>query len=72
MVDKLQALNYTGPSLGNQVDGLLSARHTEAVWGPCGVFGPAPIGAKDCKNIIDFFSGKVKRANVLGISKNLM
>ena len=47
MVDKDQALNYTGPSLGNQVDGLPSARHTEAVWGPHGVFGPAPIHAPD-------------------------
>ena len=27
----------------NLVDGLPSARHTEAVWGAHGVFGPAPI-----------------------------
>ena len=47
MVDKDQALNYTGPSIGNQVDGLPSARHTRAVWGPHGVLGPAPIGEHD-------------------------
>ena len=33
----------TGPSDVNLVDGLPSARHTEAVGGPHGVFGPAPI-----------------------------
>ena len=35
------------PSLGNQVDALPSARHTEAVLGPHGVFGPAPIHEHD-------------------------
>jgi hypothetical protein len=33
----------------NLVDGLPSARHTEAVWGPHGVFGPAAIGTFDQK-----------------------
>ena len=33
----------------NLVDGLPSARHTEAVGGPHGVFGPAPIGTFDQK-----------------------
>ena len=33
----------------NLVDGLPSARHTEAVGGPHGVFGPAPICALDQK-----------------------
>ena len=47
MVGKAPALNYKGPSLGSQVEGLPSARHTEAVWGPHGVFGPAPIHAHD-------------------------
>ena len=57
MVGKAQALDYTGPSLGNQVDGLPSARHnreflslmsnTKAVWRPHGVSGPAPIHAPD-------------------------
>ena len=42
MADKDQALNYTGPSLGNQVDGLPSARH--------GVFGPAAIHDKAPNN----------------------
>ena len=32
-----------GLSDGNQVDGLPAAQHTKAVWGPHGVFGPAPI-----------------------------
>ena len=31
----------------NLMDGLPSARHTEAVGGPHGVFGPAPIGNFD-------------------------
>ena len=34
-----------GLSLGNQVDGLPGALHTEALWGGQGVFGPAPIHA---------------------------
>ena len=51
MLGKAQALNYTGPSLGNQVDGLPSARHTEAVWGPHGVFGPAAIGTLDPRKL---------------------
>jgi hypothetical protein len=33
----------TSISDGNLVDGLPSARHTEAIGGPHGVFGPAPI-----------------------------
>ena len=33
----------------NLVDGLPSARHTEAVWGAHGVFGPAPICTLDQK-----------------------
>ena len=33
----------------NLVDGLPSARHTEAVWGAHGVFGPAPNYAHDKK-----------------------
>ena len=37
----------TGLSDGKQVDGLQSARHTEAVWGPHGVFGPALIDKSD-------------------------
>ena len=37
----------TGLSLGNQVDGLPSARHTEAFWGGQAVFGPAAIHALD-------------------------
>ena len=31
-----------GLSLGNLVDGLPGALHTEAFWGDRGVFGPAP------------------------------
>ena len=37
------AKTSTGLSLGNQVDGLPGALHTEALGGPHGVFGPAPI-----------------------------
>ena len=33
----------------NLVDGLPSARHTEAVWGAHGVFGPATIYTLDQK-----------------------
>ena len=65
MLGKAQALNYTGPSLGNQVDGLPSARHTEAVWGPHGVFGPAPIHDKTQKNIEESFLYKLDCPNVL-------
>ena len=35
--------NSTGLPDVNLVDGLPSARHTEAVWGAHGVFGPAAI-----------------------------
>ena len=41
--------NSTSLSDVNLVDGLPSARHTEAVGGPHGVFGPAPIGTLDQK-----------------------
>ena len=42
----------TGLSLGNQVDGLPSARHnTEALWDVQGVFGPAPIDKLDQNKI---------------------
>ena len=37
------ASDSTSLSDGDLVDGLPSARHTEAVGGPHGVFGPAPI-----------------------------
>ena len=37
----------TGLSLGNQVDSLPSAQHTEAVWGDQGAFRPAPIDRLD-------------------------
>ena len=33
----------TSPPGVNQVDGLPPVLNTEAVWGPHGVFGPAPI-----------------------------
>ena len=36
--------NSTGLSLGNLVDGLPGALHSEALWGAQGGFGPAPIG----------------------------
>ena len=36
---------FYGSLLGNQVDGLPSARHTETVGRPHGGFGPAPIDA---------------------------
>ena len=35
----------TGLSIGKQADGLPDARHTDAVWAPHGVLGPAPIHA---------------------------
>ena len=37
--------------LGNQVDGLPGASHTEVVWAPHGSFGPAPIDALEQKKI---------------------
>ena len=40
----IQILRVFRSSDVNLVDGLPSARHTEAVWGPHGVFGPAAIG----------------------------
>ena len=43
----------TGLSLGNQVDGLPGASHTEALWGGQGLFGPAPIGDMDKKNVVN-------------------
>ena len=57
----------TGPSGGNQVDGLPPARHTEAVWGVQGPFGPAPIGAHAKKNIVNIFLRMLRCPNVLGI-----
>ena len=42
----------TGLSLGNLVDGLPGALHTEALWGGQGVFGPAAIGTLAKKNIV--------------------
>ena len=47
MIGKAQSLKLYGSSLGNKVDGLPSDRHTEAVWGPHGVLGPAAIHAHD-------------------------
>ena len=46
-IQEISVSQLYGSSLGNQVDGLPSARHTEALWGPHGVFGPAPIHAHD-------------------------
>ena len=40
-------MNSTSPSGGNLVDGLSPARHTGAVAGRQGMFGPAPIGTQD-------------------------
>ena len=39
----------TGASLGNLVDILPGALHTEALWRGQGVFGAAPIGTLDKK-----------------------
>ena len=41
--------SFYGSPRGNQVDRLPSVRHTEAVWGAHGVFGPAPIYKLDQK-----------------------
>ena len=49
MVYKNAEPDSTSISDVNLVDGLPSARHTEAVWGAHGVFGPAPIGNFDKK-----------------------
>ena len=55
----------TGLPLGNQVDGLPGALHsTEAVWGPHGVFGPAPIGKSDHKKIGDVWNCNINCPNV--------
>ena len=45
--------NSTGLSLGNLVDGLPGALHTEALWGGQGVFGPAAIHTLDKKDIVN-------------------
>ena len=41
----------TGLSLGTQVDGLPGAFHTEVLWAPHGVYGPAPIEYLEEKKI---------------------
>ena len=43
----------TGLWLGNLVDGLPGALHSEALRGAQGVFGPAPIGTLDKKNNVN-------------------
>ena len=57
----------TGLSLGNLVDGLPGALHTEALWGGQGVFGPATIDTLDKKKIENCSNRQLNFANVLGI-----
>ena len=60
----------TGLSLGNQVDGLPGALHTEAVWGVQGAFGPAAIHAHAKKKIVNIFLCMLRFLNVLSIYRN--
>ena len=57
----------TSLSDGNLVDGLPSARHSEAGRAPHGVFGPAAIGTVDQQmyEIEQFFYRKLHRGFVL-------
>ena len=61
---------FYGSSLVNKVDGLPSVRHTEAVWGVQGAFGPAAIRAHAKKKIVNIFLCMFRFLNVLGIYKN--
>ena len=58
--------NSKGLSVGNLVDGLTGALHTEALWGGQGVFGPA-IGKIEKTNMENVSNRKSNIPKVLGI-----
>ena len=60
----------TGPSLGNLVDGLSGALHTEPVWAPHGSFGPAPIHKSVPQKIENYENGMLNCPSVLLKFKN--